>query len=76
TGNVLAHYGSAMAPSVAWQRTDWKVFHEAANWSRIREFTHTSPAEVVWEVIIGHPDVTEGAVWFLYGGDRIPSLLP
>ncbi|MDX1980020.1 MAG: aryl-sulfate sulfotransferase, partial [Bryobacteraceae bacterium] len=46
TGNVLAHYGSAMAPSVAWQRTDWKVFHEAANWSRIREFTHTSPAEV------------------------------
>ena len=76
TGNVLAHYGSLWPPGERESRKDWVGIHGNVNWSRIREYTHTKPAKLVWEAVIGDPKVTEPVTWVVYGGDRIGELLP
>ena len=76
TGNVLAHYGSLWSPEERLARKDWSAIHASANWSRIREYTHTMPAKLLFEAVIGNPGQKEGVAWVIYGGDRIPELLP
>ena len=45
-------------------------------WTRVREYTHTSPPEVVWEVVL-KDDSGQGAPgWVAFGAERISSLNP
>lgn len=76
SGNILAHYGALWPPGEREARKDWAGIHSNTNWSRIREYTHTKPAKLVWEAVIGNPKIKEPVSWVVYGGDRIPELLP
>ncbi|MBM3785910.1 MAG: hypothetical protein FJW30_16230 [Acidobacteria bacterium] len=75
TGNVLVHYG-ALLPQSKLSRIDWDTMQQAATWTRIREYTHTRRPKLVWEVVIGDPEGKEAVTWVLFGGDRVPALLP
>ena len=72
TGNVLLFYGSAAVVtdmSLSWE----DVLAPGGNTdrgTRIREFTGTSPSEIVWDIDIY--DSSEDQVrWGIYGGARI-----
>lgn len=75
TGNILVHYG-ALLPNGKLKEIAWENMQQLATWSRIREYTHTTPAEIVWEAVIGDPTGKDDVTWILFGGDRIRSLLP
>jgi hypothetical protein len=45
---------------------------QGRKWARILEVTHTTPAEVVFEVLID--DLSQG--WTVYRSERLPSLYP
>ena len=59
TGNVLVFYGAVAQPG-------------GAGWSRGREFTHTTPARVVWEVVARDPAGKIG--WQFFCGTRWAAL--
>ena len=74
TGNVLAHYGATISSDQV-EETRWESVLRTIYWSYIREYSHTTPAELVWEVVLeGNPEKKLG--WSIYGGDRYPSLVP
>jgi hypothetical protein len=75
TGNVLVHYG-AMIPRDDIEGVTWDDFLRKACCSRIREYTHTEPAEVVWELVLRDSFENGPIGWSIYGGERLPSLLP
>jgi hypothetical protein len=62
TGNVLVVYGSGV-------RLDTRQ-----PWSRVREFKHTTPAQVVYDVVLASGSPQPEVVWIAFGGDRIPAL--
>jgi len=62
TGNVLVVYGTGV-------RTDTHL-----PWTRVREFRHTSPAEVVFDVVLSFAIENPPVTWVAFGGDRIPRL--
>ena len=72
TGNVLLFYGSAAV--VTDMTLDWEDVLGPGGGTdrgtRIREFTGTNPAEIVWDIDIY--DSSENQVrWGIYGGARI-----
>ena len=75
TGNVLLFYGSAAV--VTDMTLDWEDVLGPGGGTdrgtRIREFTGTNPAEIVWDIDIY--DSSENQVrWGIYGGARIAQL--
>lgn len=40
-------------------------------WTRIREYTHTTPPEVVWELVIDNGSDNDALGWTIFRGDRI-----
>jgi hypothetical protein len=74
TGNVLVYYGNCTVPDdeITTQRA---VI--ARSWTLVREFTHAEPPEVVYEVIVRDEVDEDGIVpWMIFGGARLPSLMP
>jgi arylsulfate sulfotransferase len=61
TGNVLVVYGSGV-------RLD-----DGRPWSRVREYTHTTPPRVLLDVVFAAPQPT-AVVWIAFCGDRIAKL--
>ena len=68
TGNLLVDDGARSRPV-----DDGSGDTTDHNWARIFELTHTTPAEMVFEVII---DDTPPAGWRVYRAQRIPGLYP
>jgi hypothetical protein len=62
TGNVLVTYGSAA-------RSDTRL-----PWTRVREFRRTTPAEIVYDVVLADNSDNPPVGWVAFGGDRIPKL--
>ena len=62
TGNILVVYGSAV-------RTD-----AARDWSRVREYRHTTPSQVVYDVVFSPPGEPGPVTWTAFGGERSPRL--
>ncbi|MEP7362878.1 MAG: aryl-sulfate sulfotransferase [Acidobacteriota bacterium] len=75
TGNVLVHYGFLM-PRTEAARASRGGLGDSMEWSRIREFTHAKKAELVWEIVLGDPTGNAKTGWHIYGGERLPSLVP
>ncbi len=73
TGNILVHYG-ALIPPPHIGRFNWRNALQLDFWTRIREYTHTSPPEVVWELVLGDPSGKSRTGWTLFGGDRVKNL--
>lgn len=72
TGNVLVHYGFIF-PRNEIEKVTWEA-PRFKSWSRIREYTHTTPPEVVWEVVLEDKSDEDPIGWSIFGGDRLPSL--
>ena len=62
TGNVMVVYGSGV-------RMDNRLPS-----SGVREFKHTSPPQVVYDVVFADGSPQPSVVWIAFGGDRIAKL--
>lgn len=79
TDNILevAAICARNRPGMTWNDQDWtrpSPEDQARNASRLREYTRTVPAEVLFEVLVRDPN--DLISWELYGGQRIDSLYP
>ncbi len=70
TGNILACYG-ALLDAKHFDEMTWWNRGKYPQWTMVREYTHTSKPEVVWEMQL-HPLTKESKVsWTLFGAERI-----
>ncbi|MFW6164454.1 MAG: aryl-sulfate sulfotransferase, partial [Planctomycetota bacterium] len=74
TGNVLAGYGMIL-PTDKLDTLTWETRARYGSWTRIREYTRSSPAKVVWELTVTGKAGSEVG-WTLFGCQRIPGFLP
>lgn len=76
TGNVLAFYGTCAADrdDMNFDIQDGRHVSEFPMSTRVREFKHTNPPEIVFEVVLADPD--EILSWECFGGLKVPSLYP
>lgn len=74
TGNVLVSYGFCFPRANITSGMDWITINDLIYQTRIREVTHQSPSEVVWEICLDEEDVQNLASWQIYGSERIASL--
>ena len=74
TGNVLVAYGALLDPEflrqMRWQSQSRQQFSQ---WTRLREYKRTNPAEVVWEIVL-KDEAPMG--WTLFGAERLPGVGP
>jgi hypothetical protein len=59
TGNVMVVYGGAA-------RMD-----NGLPWPRVREFRHTTPPELVYDVVLADQSENPGVAWTTFGGERV-----
>jgi arylsulfate sulfotransferase len=76
TDNVLVFYGACAArrDDMSYDLKDIRYLLEFPMWTRVREFAHTNPPEIVFEAVIADPD--EILSWECFGGLRVSSLYP
>lgn len=75
TGNILVAYGFLL-PRDEIDKITWKNILDFRAWTRVREYTHTNPPEIVWEIIMKDDSKKESVGWIIFGAERIPSLSP
>ncbi|MDB4583798.1 aryl-sulfate sulfotransferase [Draconibacterium sp.] len=70
TGNILTCFGALLPPDHLDEMT-WQNRGRFPQWTMVREYTHTTPAKIVWEMRI-LPRTKESKVgWTLFGAERI-----
>lgn len=71
-GNTLVGYGLLLRPEgvegLTWPK---RLTHPA--WTQIREYTHDSPASLVWSLTLLPLNESTPIGWSIYGGLRLPS---
>jgi len=74
TGNVLVAYG-ALLDQDSLDKVTWDVRSRSKykQWTRLREYKHTTPPEIVFEVIL-RDKYPMG--WTLFGAERLPRIGP
>ncbi len=72
TGNILVCYGASV------RREDVvKGARRARPWPVVREFTHTSPPRLLYEVVLAREEEeAPGVQWVIFGGERLSGFLP
>ncbi|EDN71182.1 Arylsulfotransferase [Beggiatoa sp. PS] len=77
TSNVLVSYGFLMPrDKIDKIKPTWENVLDFRAWSRTREYTHTLPPELVWEVVMEDNSKTNPIGWIIFGAERIPTLSP
>ena len=72
--NVLVAYGALLDPEYLGQmRWEAQSRQQFSQWTRLREYKRTNPAEVVWEMVI-KDEAPMG--WTLFGAERLPGVGP
>ena len=70
TGNILACFGAVLDSKYYDEMTWWNRIR-FPQWTMVREYTHTSEPEIVWEMRL-KPLTEESKVsWTLFGAERI-----
>lgn len=73
-GNVLATYGDLIQRDVL-SNIGWEdITPNLPGWSRVREYTHTSPPELLWELVMDGAAVGSATNWMAYSSERRASL--
>jgi len=74
TENILVAYG-ALLDSKNLDKMEWepRSRQQFSQWTRLREYKRTNPAEVVWEIVI-QDKAPMG--WTLFGAARLPRVGP
>lgn len=75
TGNVLVCYGMLL-PRDEIEKITWTNVLRFNSWTRMREYTHTTPPELVWEIVLEDTSDQDPIGWALFGGERVASLIP
>ena len=70
SGNILACFGALLSEENIDEMT-WFNRGRFPQWTMVREFTHTSPAEIVWEMRLSASTEDSKVGWTLFGADRI-----
>ncbi len=63
-GNVLVSYGM-LAPAR----------EEQVSWTRVREYSHEQPAEIIAELILKDSTVVDPVGWSIFGVEHIPYII-
>ncbi|MBT3384116.1 MAG: hypothetical protein HN778_00405 [Prolixibacteraceae bacterium] len=69
-GNVLVCFGALLSEDHINEMT-WFNRGRFPQWTMVREFTHTTPAEIVWEMRVLPRSNNSKVGWTLFGADRI-----
>jgi hypothetical protein len=70
TGNILAGYGALVTPEMP-AEMNWENRGRFPQWTLLREFTHSNPAQVVWELEL-QPLVPDSKIgWTIFGAERV-----
>lgn len=75
TGNILVAFGGLFHQDDINNLT-WEHIENFLCWTRIREYTHTHPAYLVWEIVLDNRSKEVPMEWVAFGAKRIPSLVP
>ncbi|KAA5547245.1 aryl-sulfate sulfotransferase [Roseiconus nitratireducens] len=74
-GNILVGYGAILDPSQV-HKVSWKTRSQIGQMTRCREYTHTTPAKIVWDLRLeptgGNPKIG----WNIFGCIPVSSLQP
>ena len=73
TGNLLAGYGFLLSQDDIRDKT-WHTLAQSRVWTRVREYTHDSPSEVVWELSLRARENDFGLGWNLFSAKRLATL--
>jgi arylsulfate sulfotransferase len=75
TKNLLVGYGLIL-PNDHLEQITWKSVIDYRSWTRVREFTHTQPAQVVWEMVMNNEDKDNPVGWIVFRAEHMSSLQP
>mgnify|MGYP006290622831 FL=1 len=75
TGNILVGFGAILGPNGV-ETIDWQTRARIGQWTRAREYTHTTPPTVVWEMRLEKTGDDPEIGWNIFGVQRIASLGP
>jgi arylsulfate sulfotransferase len=70
TDNVLLSQGWILHNDRLPEMT-WDNIIDFPGWTRVREFSHETPPEILWEVVINEGSADEDLSWFLFASERI-----
>ena len=70
SGNILVCYG-ALLSSKHFDEMTWWNRADYPQWTMVREYTHTEPAEIVWEMRLLPLFEDSNVSWTLFGAERI-----
>lgn len=73
TGNVLVGYGAILNPKGA-DTVDWENRFQIDQWTRAREYRHSSPADIAWEMQLNKTGQNPTVGWTIFGVKRIFNL--
>jgi len=73
SGNILACFG-ALLPNKHFDEMTWWDRGNFTQWTMIREYTHTAPAKIVWEMQLLPLKEDSQVGWTLFGAERIDVL--
>ena len=68
-GNILAAYGALLPLDRVGEMTWWNR-GSFPQWTMIREFKHSQPAELLWELRLSSKDPEISVGWTLFGAER------
>lgn len=70
TDNILLSEGWLLPPDQIPILT-WDNIPENTGWTRIREYTHTTPPNILWEVVMDNGSAPEALGWFIFSSERV-----
>ena len=70
SGNILACFGALLSQEHLEEMT-WHNRGRFTQWTMVREFTHTTPAKIIWEIRLSASVKDSNIGWTLFGADRI-----
>jgi hypothetical protein len=70
TGNILACFGALVSQEHLNEMT-WQSRGKYPQWTLVREYKHTTPAEIVWEMRLLPLNEDSQIGWTLFGAERV-----
>ncbi len=75
TGHVLAGYG-AVFEEEGLDEVNWQTRARVGQWTMAREFSRSSPPDILWEMQLNQTGGDPQIGWTIFGVKRIPALYP
>ncbi|MDM8564445.1 aryl-sulfate sulfotransferase [Candidatus Halobeggiatoa sp. HSG11] len=73
TNNFLVSYGFLL-PQDKINHIRWDNILDFRAWTRTREYTHTNPPELVWEVVMENNSKENSVGWIIFSAERVSNI--